>query len=67
MGHGTIWKKAEKVRKIYKVAMTKGHANTKYSLDKPYQVIIPTREDRGKDGLEGPGEGQVWFTDGACN
>ncbi len=44
VGHGTIWKKAEK--KDNNFVMTKDHITSRYSLDKPYQVIIPAREER---------------------
>ncbi len=44
---GTIWKKAEKVDN--KFEMTKDHIIPWYSLDKPYYVIIPTREEWEKD------------------
>ncbi len=42
-GHGRIWKKAEKADN--KFTMTKHHTTPRYSLDKTYQVIIPTREE----------------------
>ncbi len=41
-GHGTIWKNPEKFTITF--AMTKDHTILKYSLHKPYQVILPTRE-----------------------
>ncbi len=47
MGHGTIWKKAEKVDN--KFVTTKNHTNPKYSLDKIYLVIVPIRAEWEKD------------------
>ncbi len=65
MGHGTIWKKIEKVDD--KFAITKYHTTPRYSLDKPYGVIIPTRKVWEEDWPEQLSKGQVWFIDGDCN
>ncbi len=47
--------------------MTIDHTIPQYSLDTLYQVIIPTRGEWEKDEPERLRNGQVWFTNGACN
>ncbi len=50
-----------------KFAKTKYHITPRHSQDKPYQVIIHTREECVKDWPERLRKRQVWFTDGDCD
>ncbi len=64
IGHNQIWAKADKVDSKFR--MIKDHVTLWRTFSK-YWIVIPTREEWGKNWPKQLKKGHVWFTDGACN